>query len=185
MSNLLQIKLYGCDVLKKIAEPVTELTPELRSIIEVMLDTMYENDGIGIAAPQIGLSKRIIIIDYDFSKTGVKNPTILINPELIGFDGERTSEEGCLSLPNIYAEVVRYKYIKMKYLDIEMNEKTIDVEDIFATILQHEYDHLNGVLFVEKIGALKKMTIGLKLNRLYEKGSKMLSDPVYIDSASK
>ena len=181
MAKLLEIKLYGCDILKEIAEPVKEMTSELQSFIEDMIFTMYYSEGIGLAAPQVGLKKRIIVCDCEYSKTGQKNPLIIINPEFTEYSGEFLAEEGCLSIPNIFADVVRFKYITLKYFDQELKEQIISAEDVFATVIQHEYDHLNGVLFIDKVNSLKKMSFGFKLNRILEKGKLMSQEPVYKD----
>ena len=182
MTKLLEVKLHGCETLKNIAEPVSEVTPDLKSFISDMIFTMYENDGVGIAAPQVGLSKRIFICDYDYSKSKKKNPQVIINPEFIEFSGEQTSEEGCLSFPNIFVEVVRFKNVKMKYFDIDMKEKVIEADDVYATILQHELDHLNGVVLVNKMSPIKKMATSFKLNRLNDIGRKMTLESSYISS---
>ena len=166
MSKLLEIKLYGNEILKKIAEPVNELTPEIKELIENMIHTMYLTEGIGLAAPQVGVSLRIVVIDYQYSKSGEKNPLVLVNPEFIEFSGETVSEEGCLSLPNVFADVTRFECVKLKYYDINMEERLITAEDVFSIVLQHEIDHLNGVLFVDKLSSIKRMSLAFKLNRI-------------------
>ncbi|MCL2064318.1 MAG: peptide deformylase [Candidatus Cloacimonetes bacterium] len=176
MSNKLEIKLYGCEVLRKKSEPVDEITPELKQFIDDLIYTMYENDGIGIAAPQVGVSKRIFVCDKDYSTTDVKNPVVLINPEFISYQDDQISEEGCLSFPNVFAEVVRFKKVKIQYFDLEMKEQFIETEGVYATVLQHEFDHLNGVHFIDKLSPIKKMTLGFKLNRILEKGKKMTEE---------
>ena len=175
MPKLLQVKLYGCEVLKRIAEPLEELTEEMKVFIVDLTNTMYETEGVGIAAPQVGMSKRIFICDPDYSKTNVKNPMVLINPELIEFEGEQITEEGCLSLPNIYEKVKRFEYVKIQYRDIHWNQQTVSADGIFATILQHELDHLNGIYLVDRISQLRKMALGFKLNRIVQKSNQMFN----------
>ena len=181
MTKRLEIKLHGCEILRKPTEEVSEITPELKEFIDNLIFTMYENDGIGIAAPQVGLSKKIFVCDKDYSKTEVKNPIVFINPSFVSYNGEQASEEGCLSFPDIFAEVIRFKEVKMKYFNLEMKEQIIEADNVYATVLQHEYDHLNGVQFIDKLPILKKMALGFKLNRLLEKGKKMSNEPVYIE----
>ena len=173
MPNLMKIKTYGCEVLKKIAEPVSELTPDMVSFIDDLIFTMYQTEGVGIAAPQVGLSKRIFVCDPQYSESGVKQHLVCINPEFIKYEGERISEEGCLSVPEVFEKVKRFNKVEIQFRDMKWNLNTIVAEDIFATILQHELDHLNGVSFVDKITPLRKMALGFKLNRIVSKSSKM------------
>jgi peptide deformylase len=169
----MRVKTYGCEVLRKIAEPVSEMTPEIESFIEDLVHTMYETEGVGIAAPQVGLSKRIFACDPQYSETGVKKPIVCINPEFIKYDGERVSEEGCLSIPDVFEKVKRFEKVEMQYRDLKWNLISIEAEDVFATILQHELDHLNGVSFVDKLTPIRKMALGFKLNRIAARSSKM------------
>ena len=166
MSKVLEVKIYGDEILKQIASPISEITNEISELISDMIETMYHKDGIGIAAPQVGVSVRIIVCDYEYSKTGEKKPIVYINPEIIEFDGDITSEEGCLSVPNVFADVTRFSAIKIKYLDINMKEQIVVAEDTQAVVLQHEIDHLNGILFVDKVSKLKRMALSFKLNKL-------------------
>lgn len=176
MPNLLEIKYYGSPVLKKVAEPVEALTPELKSFIEDLIHTMYITDGVGLAAPQVGVSKRIFVCDPQYSKTEIKKPFVMINPEFVEFEGEQIYEEGCLSVPNIFEKIKRFESVKMKYRDINWKLETITADDLFAVILQHEFDHLNGIVFVDKLAALRKMALGFRLNRIVEKAKTMSDD---------
>ena len=175
MPNLLQVKLYGCEILKRVAEPIKELTPEIKVFIEDLIYTMYETDGVGIAAPQVGYSKRIFICDPHYSKTEVKSPIVCINPEFIEFEGEYMSEEGCLSVPNIFEKVRRFETVKMQYRDMAWNLQTITADEMFAVILQHELDHLNGISLIDRISPLRKMALGFKLNRIVQKSQQMFN----------
>ena len=178
----LEIKYYGCEVLKQISLPVTDLTPEINIFIEDLINTMYENEGVGIAAPQVGVLKRIFICDFQYSETNIRKPLILINPEILDFKEEQESDEGCLSIPDVFSKVNRFKYIKMKYLDLNMKEQIIEANDINATILQHELDHLNGILFIDKLNSIKKMSVAFKLNKIQLIGQKMNPSLVYIEN---
>lgn len=138
----------GDEVLTKKAKVVTEMTPKLEELIEDMLDTMYEAGGVGLAAPQIGILKRVVVIDI--SEEG-DEPIVLINPEILELSGEQTGSEGCLSVPGKAGQVTRANYAKVKALDEDMNEFIIEGEELMARALQHEIDHLDGHLYVEKV----------------------------------
>ena len=181
MPQLLEIKLYGSEILKKIADPVTEITQEIKDLIEDMFHTMYHNDGVGLAAPQVGVSKRIIICDPDYTKTANRRPLVLINPEFTKYAGEYEVEEGCLSVPGIFEEVIRFKEVKIKFKDLDWKDQEITAEDTFAVILQHEFDHLEGKTFVDKLCQIRKMANGFKLNRIMKKAQKMSDDLIKIE----
>jgi peptide deformylase len=180
MPNLLEIKLLGCNVLKKIAEPVESLTDELKSLIEDLIHTMYETDGVGIAAPQVGVSKRIFICDPEYHKTEIKKPIVLINPEFVEYEGEYSAEEGCLSVPNVFEKIKRFEKVTIKFTDPDWKEQTITAENTFAVILQHEYDHLNGIMFVDKLSPIRKMALGFKLNRIVQRAKEMSEELVIL-----
>ena len=151
--------------LKKRAEPVEKVDDEVRRIMDDMLDTMYAANGIGLAGPQVGISKRIIVVDVSREGDGPQ-PMQMANPEVIWeSEDERVYEEGCLSLPEHYAEVVRPEAVKIRYLDRENEIRTIEADDILATCIQHEIDHLDGVLFVDHISSLKRNMIIKKLQK--------------------
>lgn len=159
-----EIKKYGETVLKEIAKEVTlsEINDELRTFLGDMVETMYATDGIGLAAPQVGLSKRIFVCD---NGEGVIRK--VINPIIEPLTEETQSyEEGCLSVPGIFKKVERPKKIHIKYLNEKAEEVEEDVEGFLAIVMQHEYDHLNGVLFVERISPMAKRMIAKKLNSL-------------------
>ena len=181
MPNLLEVKLYGSEVLNKIAEPVVEITDEIKSLVSDMFYTMYQTDGVGLAAPQVGVSLRIFVCDPEYTKTENKKPLVLINPEFTEFSGEYEVEEGCLSVPGIFEEIVRFKRVKIKYKDLEWKDKKIEAEDTFAVILQHEYDHLDGKTFVDKLSQIRKMANAFKLNRIMKKAQKMTDEMVVVD----
>ena len=142
------ICIIGDEILTKKAKLVTEMTPKLEELIEDMLDTMYEANGVGLAAPQVGVLKRIVVIDV--SEEG-DEPIILINPEILETSGEQTGGEGCLSVPGKNGQVTRPNYAKVKALDEGMEEIFVEGEGLLARALLHEIDHLDGHLYVEKV----------------------------------
>lgn len=168
---LLPIYAYGQPVLKKKALPISKDYPELPALIQNMWDTMYHASGVGLAAPQIGLGIRLFVVDTqqmmkdEERSSGIKS--VFINPEIIEESGKSWSyEEGCLSIPNIRGDVERLENIKIKYLDGDFIEHETDFDGINARVIQHEYDHLEGKLFVEKLSPLKKKLIQRKLENI-------------------
>lgn len=145
---LRKIRLMGDNVLNMRAKEVTKMTPKIKTLIEDMLDTMYDANGVGLAAPQVGILKRIIVIDV--SPEG-NEPIILINPEIIETSGEQTGSEGCLSVPGKVGIVTRPNYVKIKTLDENMKKHEIEGTEILARAICHEIDHLDGHLYVEKV----------------------------------
>jgi len=182
MPRKLEIKLYGCSVLTEKAKPVEQLNEETQNLIDDMISTLYFTDGVGLAAPQIGISQRIFVCDPEYHKTEEKNALVFINPEFIEYSGEQEYEEGCLSIPNVYEKVIRFEKVKIKYRDRTWTENILEAEDTFAVILQHEFDHLEGKLFVDQLSKIQKMTIAFKLNKIKNKGKNMEDKPVVIPS---
>ncbi len=140
------IREIGEEVLTKKCREVTEMTPRIRELIEDMLETMYEANGVGLAAPQVGVLKRIVVID-----TTGDNPYILINPRIVESSGEQTGAEGCLSVPGKTGQVTRPSYVKAVALDVNMREYELEGTDLLARAICHELDHLDGHLYVEKV----------------------------------
>lgn len=140
------IREMGEEVLGKKAKMVTEMTPRTRELIEDMLDTMYESNGVGLAAPQVGVLKRIVVIDV----TG-EDPYILINPRIVESSGEQTGMEACLSVPGKTGQVTRPNYVKAVALDVNMREFEVEGTELLARAICHELDHLDGHLYVEKV----------------------------------
>lgn len=163
--SVLEIIVAPDPRLKRRAEPVAKVDDGVRKIMDDMLDTMYAANGIGLAGPQVGVLKRIIVVDV--ARDGDdRQPMQMANPEVIWeSEDERSYEEGCLSLPEHFAEVVRPEAVKVRYLDRENEIRTIDADDILATCIQHEIDHLDGVLFVDHISSLKRNMIIKKLQK--------------------
>lgn len=132
-------------ILRKKCKPVSEITPKIVELVEDMLDTMYEANGVGLAAPQVGMLKRIVVIDVG------EGPVILINPKIIEISGEQTGSEGCLSVPGKMGIVTRPNYAKVKAVDITGQNIIVEGEELMARALCHEIDHLDGVLYIDKI----------------------------------
>ncbi len=174
--TVLKIYVAPHPVLKKKADPVAEVTDEDRKLMDDMLETMYATDGIGLAAPQVGVSKRILVLDVEQKRDDdiepqarrVK-PLCFLNPEII-WEAEdlRVYNEGCLSVPGQYAEVARPDKVRVKYLDYNGKEQETEADGLLATCLQHEMDHLDGVLFVDHLSTLKRDIVMRKL-RKYKK----------------
>lgn len=174
---ILPIYVAPHPVLKKIAEPVSEVTDAHRKLMDDMLHTMYAAPGIGLAAPQVGQSLRILIIDVDQPKVDDEvpgfdpmsrkgKPQFFVNPEITWESEElNTYDEGCLSLPGQFAEVERPKQVKVKFLDYHGKQQEIECDGLLATCIQHEMDHLNGVLFVDHLSTLKRDIVMRKLKK--------------------
>ena len=143
-----QIRTIGDEILTMNARPVKEMTPRIETLIEDMLDTMYEAQGVGLAAPQVGVLKQIVVIDV--SEEG-NQPIVLINPEIIELSGSQTGQEGCLSVPGKAGIVTRANYAKVRALNEDMDEIELEGEELLARALQHEIDHLSGILYVSKV----------------------------------
>ena len=140
------IRLDGDDILRKTCRPVTKMDDRTLTLIDDMFDTMYEANGVGLAAPQVGILKRIVVIDVCDD-----NPLCLINPEIIEADGEQTGEEGCLSVPGMSGQVTRPNYVKVKALDMDMNEQIYEGEGLLARAFCHELDHLDGKMYTRLV----------------------------------
>jgi peptide deformylase len=151
--------------LKVVSEPVAKVDAETRALIDDMIETMYSADGIGLAAIQVGVPKRILVMDLD-QKDGNKNPKAYINPKILWASEElATFEEGCLSVPEIWDEVERPAKIRAEYLDRDGNKQELEADGLLATCLQHEMDHLNGILFVDHLSKLKRNMALKKLQK--------------------
>ena len=151
--------------LKAISAPVEKVDGEIRKLAEDMADSMYAADGIGLAAIQIGVAKRVLVIDLD-QKEGKKNPVAYINPKILwASDETAVFEEGCLSVPEIWDDVERPARIKCEYLDRDGNQQLLEADGMLATCLQHEMDHLNGVLFIDHLSRLKRSMAIKKLTK--------------------
>lgn len=165
----LPILTYPDPVLSKVAEPVTAFDKNLEKLVEDMLFTMYHAPGIGLAAPQIGKSIRLFVLDVDYDREVVTNsagkeevrmsgfnPMVFINPVITGTSGTTTYEEGCLSVPGVYEEVKRHQSIHVKFLNLKGEPQEMECDDMLSICIQHENDHLDGVVFIERLSNLKK-----------------------------
>ncbi len=142
---LRNIRKYGDDVLRKECREVEEIDKRLLVLIKDMLETMYDADGVGLAAPQVGILKRLFVIDIG------DEPLVFINPEIIETSGKQIDEEGCLSLPGKMEEVMRPNYVRARALNEKGQEFEIEAEELLARAILHEYDHLNGTLFIDRV----------------------------------
>jgi peptide deformylase len=161
---ILEVKTFPDKVLRIKAEPVVDINEETIKLLNNMVQTMHHQKGVGLAAPQVGVSKRIIVID---TSAGEDEGMILrvINPEIIEASGEQIGEEGCLSVPGEYEPVRRAEKIKVKALSEEGKPYTMEAEGFLARVFQHEIDHLNGVLFIDRLPSFKKETVKKSIKR--------------------
>ena len=151
--------------LKRIADPVSTVTRDLRTVAEDMLQTMYDAPGIGLAAPQVGVTKRLIVMDC--IKEGDPEPMALVNPEIIWASEDLSVyEEGCLSIPEQYADVKRPAEVKVRWLGLDGQAQERQFAGLWATCVQHEIDHLDGKLFIDYLGPLKRQMITRKMEKL-------------------
>jgi peptide deformylase len=161
---------YGHPVLEQKADPVTKFaTSELRSIVDDMFETMYEHKGVGLAAPQVNLSQRITVIDVSAGEEPDQK-LVIINPQIIKLEGTQVGEEGCLSIPGFREDVKRAMKAHVRFQDTEGEFHEVTGEELLARALQHEIDHLNGVLFLSHLSLLKRDLIRRKIRRLQKAG---------------
>lgn len=154
-----KIRTIGDELLTKQCREVTEMTPKIQTLIEDMFDTMYEAQGVGLAAPQVGIRKRVVVIDVTEEK---EQPIVLINPVVLETDGEQEGFEGCLSVPGKQAIVIRPNYAKVKAFNENMEEIIVEGEGLLARCLLHEIDHLDGVLYVDKAEEDTLVAVGME-----------------------
>ena len=164
----LKVYEYPHPVLKQKAEKVAKVDDKIRSFLDDMLETMYDSAGVGLAAPQVGVSNRKVVIDVAHPDEGEeRNPIYLVNPEIIWHSDEESCQyEGCLSVPDQSAEVSRYKQVRVQYLDYNGKEAEIMAEGLLAIALQHEIDHLDGILYIDRISRLKRQMLLKKLQKM-------------------
>ena len=162
---VLDVLKMGNPVLNKISKPVTTFDKKLEKLSKDMIDTMIIEEGIGLAAPQVGHSIRMIVIDMTLIDENLE-PTAYINPEIIEKEGDFTFEEGCLSVPGIREEVDRFKHIKVKFQDNKGSFHTLEADDLLAVVFQHEIDHLDGILFVQKLSPIKQKLLNEQIKQI-------------------
>ena len=162
--TLLRIRTYPDPVLRVRCEPVAAVDDEVRRLLDDMLETMYAAPGIGLAAPQVGVSRRLVVVDVSEDKN---QPLQLVNPEIVWRSDEcEVAEEGCLSLPEIYGEVRRARAVRLRYLDREGTPRELKAEGLLARCLQHELDHLDGVLFIDHLTPVRRNLLLRKYRKL-------------------
>jgi peptide deformylase len=166
---ILEIVKYPDPVLSRPAEPVTEFDAELRKFVGDMFESMYAGQGIGLAAPQVGVSKRILVIDLSVGKEP-KDKLVLINPEIISSEGRLYEEEGCLSFPDIREKVVRSAKVRIRAQNEHGKWFEMDGEDVLSRCFQHEIDHVDGMLFIFRMSALKRDLVLRKIRKMQRDG---------------
>jgi peptide deformylase len=165
----LEIVKYPDPVLERPAERITEFNDELRNFVDDMFESMYAAKGIGLAAPQVGVSKRLTVIDLSF-KERPEEKIVLVNPEIILREGKQYEEEGCLSLPEIREKVSRAAKVKVRAQDLDGNWFEMDGTELLARAFQHEIDHLDGILFFRRVSALKRDLILRRIRKMQKAG---------------
>ena len=164
---LKKILIHPDPRLKKVATPVATVTDEMRRLADDMLETMYDAPGIGLAAPQIAVMERVLVMDCAKDEDGAPEPMVLINPEVVWTSEERSVyEEGCLSIPEQYAEVERPAEVEVTWMNLDGQEKRERFDGLWATCVQHEIDHLDGKLFIDYLKPLKRQMITRKMQKL-------------------
>ena len=153
--------------LKKVCADVSAITPDIAALAQDMLDTMYDAPGVGLAGPQVGVMSRILVMDCEKSETATRCPMVLINP-VITWESEAQSvyEEGCLSIPDQYGDVTRPAEVRVRWLGLDGNEHEQAFDGLWATCVQHEIDHLNGKLFIDYLGPIKRQMITRRMEKL-------------------
>lgn len=163
--GILTILEFPDERLRKKASPVHKVDDSIKKLVDDMLETMYESNGVGLAATQVNVHQRVIVIDVSEEKDA---PLCLINPEIISKDGEEESSEGCLSVPGFFEKVTRAQHIKVKALDKNGKSFELEATELLAVCVQHEMDHLEGKLFVDYISPLKRQRIKKKLQKIHK-----------------
>lgn len=166
---ILPIRKYGDDILRNPTATVTDFDPSLRKVIADMVDTMYAAPGVGLAANQVGISKRLMIIDLSVGERA-DELRVFINPEITETEGEITEEEGCLSIPDFVEIVTRPERLRVKYFDVNGEPQEMEARDLMARAVCHEIDHLEGTLFIDYLRGLKKERILKRIQKLSKQG---------------
>ncbi|MBI1846476.1 MAG: peptide deformylase [Candidatus Rokubacteria bacterium] len=158
---VLKIRKYGDPLLRRRTTPITEITDATRALVADMIDTMYDEVGIGLAAPQVGVSLRLMVVGDERGRA----PRGLVNPSIVAEGGSLTAEEGCLSIPGIFADVTRSEWVHLEAQDLEGEPVKIEARGLFARVLQHELDHLDGVLFIDRLDPVTRDRIKRKIRK--------------------
>lgn len=181
-----QVRIYGDDALRRKAAPVDRVTDEIRQLAKDMLATMYASDGLGLAAEQVGRSEAICVIDvppgHDVDETtrqprnpDVRMPLVLINPRITDGSGEQLGQEGCLSFPEIFVQIKRSEEVEVTFTDLDGQSRTVRARGLLSRAIQHELDHLAGVLLVDRMTQVQKIGIAGRLKRLKKEGAPAVS----------
>jgi peptide deformylase len=172
--TLRNILIHPDPRLKKLCDPVPTVSPEIGALAEDMLQTMYDAPGVGLAAPQVGVLQRLFVMDCVKEDDAAPKPMVLINPEITWTsEEENTYEEGCLSIPDQYAPVTRPKQVRMSWMGLDGKQHEEEFDDLWATCAQHELDHLNGKLFIDYLGAMKRQMITRKMVKLKRENARL------------
>lgn len=166
---LLEVLHFPDQRLRTVAKAVAQITPEIKDIASNMLETMYQENGVGLAATQVNIHQRIAVID---TSEGRDQPMVLINPDIIDQSGEEVSEEGCLSVPDTNADVKRAEFVTLQYLDLDGKTQVIETDGLLAVCIQHELDHLKGKLFIDYLSPFKQKRIKTRLEKLQHQNEK-------------
>ncbi len=176
------LPIYNCfhPIMKKSTEDIQEIDGDLQKLVDDMFETMYSADGIGLAANQVGISKSLVVIDSSAATKKNDPKYVLINPQILESSDETNEyQEGCLSVPKFFEDVIRPKKVKVRYWDLKGKEFNIEVDDTLARVMQHEIDHLNGILFYERLTPIRRTLSKSKLNRIRKRQTKPDYEMVY------
>ena len=173
----MEIVLSPDPILREVCKPIPEIDKDIKKLAKQMAKDMYKNGGVGLAAPQVGVAKRMVVIDCNIDAHAKKNPITLINPEIIEHsEGTWKGDEGCLSVPGISCEIPRYKTVTVKYTDLDGNEQLIDgnykVDELLCRCLQHELDHLDGITMFERLGPVDRIDALKRYKEALESGAR-------------
>jgi peptide deformylase len=158
---VLKVRKYGDPGLRRRAAPIEEITPEIHRIVADMVETMYDEVGVGLAAPQVGIPLRLIVI----SDESTRQPRALVNPSIVEQSGQVTAEEGCLSIPGVFAPVSRAAFVRVDAQDLTGASTTVEGRGLLARVLQHELDHLDGILFIDRLDPVTRDRIKRKIKK--------------------
>lgn len=162
---ILDVVYYGDSRLEKVSEPVSEVTPEIKKLARDMFETMYYTSGVGLSAPQIGVNKRLLVVDVSGGEDRSKQ-LVFVNPVVIESGGSQTGSEGCLSFPGLFASVTRPNYTKIRGLNLEGKEVEVEATELLARALLHEIDHLDGILFIQRMKKADREVIVRKMKKI-------------------
>jgi len=166
----LMLTIYGDPVLRRRSEDVEEFGPELDRLIERMYDVMYEEEGVGLAAPQVGVGRRIMVLDVPMDE-GDNHVGVLINPEILETRGTQTGPEGCLSIPGLREDVTRHEWLRVRGVDAKGEAVEFECDGLLSRAVQHEVDHLDGILFVDRLSSVRRKLLTKRLKQIAEGGT--------------